>query len=172
MSQTEEVKAPSKPVLWSLPLYRVPSGKPKAAMVIALNYFGYNTHYYDERTWSCQGSECLLCDMGVQSRWAGSTVIANLKGCNHHLLVFTRPVATIFDAAIERHQSLDGCQFLFGRQGLTSRSQMFAEYLDWERPPERVYTKGEIRELVNRIFGFRKQLTSPSQSPMGDHQRQ
>lgn len=137
-----------------MPIWRATAGT-KIGMFMSNSYFPHSTHFYDDRTWVCQGDRmCLLCDKNVEKRWQGAAVIGTKEKKRPHLLLFTMSCVDEIERILEDKGMLAGTIVCVGRVGVDKRSQMFLRTVDWQPYKGFYFTKQDIAKYLEQVFAF------------------
>ena len=138
---------------YPLSAYRVKTRKPVQVVVACRWYFGFFTHYVDERNVGCPGSDrCKECLENSQKRWNGAIGVTDTKGHNPRLLLFTPEAAAAFKEANQENEGLYRCSFTLWRETWDKRSKLFAQFEGLYRGEYPLMSQEYIVDNVTRIF--------------------
>lgn len=136
-----------------IPLMRCLTMQKKRAICVSTDWFGFHTHWHDERTVFCCGAEhCLLCERGSELRWVGLLAFRRLTTESYFLLPLTaaslEPIRYI-----ATYGCLYGSTFDFWRQTDNPRSMLNAEWISTDRElVARKYEKSDLESHAIRIY--------------------
>jgi len=157
MRKVQEVRTPRAPsVMWPIPLVRHKGGRPIRCVIVSDDWYGFETHYHDERTIACPGpEECLLCEKGVDKRWCGTLIVGLSRAKGFSLFPFTQACVNSLQCMLVDHESLVGLVVEFSRTTISGRSMMRCAFREKRTWRGKVYTKEHVRAHTERIFGVR-----------------
>lgn len=135
---------------YPLSIYRVKTKRPVQVVVNTKWYFGFFTHYVDERNVGCPGEDrCKECKKGAQRRWNGAVGITDIKGNNQRALLFTPEACLVFKDANQEEHGLFRCGFSLWRETFDKRSKLMARFEGLFRGD---YAEMDMQTLVDNVI--------------------
>lgn len=154
----KEVREVKNPVQWRqqrpLTIHRCKAGRPTRVVFACDQWFGFHTHYHQERTMACPGADlCKICELGGESRWCGATVTCNESGTYFGLWLLTPAVATQMMLGKQPVNELYGQCWEFQRKTSAKTSELLCSYVGKGNLPSAKYHADTIATNVRRILG-------------------
>ena len=151
----QSVKMPPGAAMdWPLSLVRLGGSHPINMQIRSADWFGFLTHFHDDRTFACPGADvCLLHEAGHQARWCGTVIcrVANARGDS--LFPFTQAIVPTLRSALCEYGTLAGVVCTIRRRSGNVRSAMVCTVNHFRPGGFRTYTDEQVRHQTERIFG-------------------
>jgi len=151
---------------FALRIVRTPADKPLEAIVTSLEIVGCPTHFLQNRTVPCEGTDtCPHCIEGHSKRWHGYLACILVDGLEHCLFEFTKVMAQPFTTYQAVYATLRGCRFQARRPSKRHNGRVVIKCKRADEAESRLPPPPNVKKILCHIWNIQHQ-------PAGDWQDQ